>query len=300
MFYDAFTESAAPAVDFSQIPDFKYECNYEGALMSIYEAECNFNNIMKAVGISELKYFKESQGGDLFMEQEDSRKAFIDKILAWFKDKVEAVWAFIKKWALTFKNAFVDSGKFVAKYKPVIEKADIQSFKFKGFKYSGIEKCPKIVLWPFVNDAPMEEDKIRGKVCGLDTDVSAKEFAGKYNEILKGSASAEELDISKSDVLAAFGKLDKSAIAKKVKKVETTAKQVDSMFSAVKKELNKSKDKSEELTAQFKAFKGSANAAHKAIAIYTSALYAESKQAKAIILTALSKVKKAPKAEEEK
>ena len=36
--------------------------------MHVYENECNYNAIMKAAGISELKYYKET-GGDLFVQE---------------------------------------------------------------------------------------------------------------------------------------------------------------------------------------------------------------------------------------
>ena len=300
MFYDTLTESAS-IVDFSQIPDFKYECNYEGALMSIYEAECNFNNIMKAAGISELKYFKENNGGDLFMEQEGARESFAERVLAWFKEKLETIWAFIKKWALTFKNAFADIDKFAAKYKPVIEKADIPTFKFKGFKFTGIGDVQKFDFMPFNGEGPLSADAMRGIVCKAGGDVSAKEFAAKYNALLKGSESAEDLDISKSDVLATFGKLNKASISSKVKAAEKSGKYVEGVYKTLSADLKKNKkekDYVDQTTPKVKAYKDQMTVLHKAIAIYTSALAAETKQSKAIILTALSKIKKAPKEED--
>ena len=37
-----------------------YPVGIEGALMHVYENECNYNALMKAVGISELKYYQET------------------------------------------------------------------------------------------------------------------------------------------------------------------------------------------------------------------------------------------------
>ena len=51
------------ATNLDAVQESPYPLGIEGGLMHVYENECNFNAIMKAAGISELKYYKET-GGD--------------------------------------------------------------------------------------------------------------------------------------------------------------------------------------------------------------------------------------------
>ena len=52
--------------------------------MHVYENECNYNAIVKSVGISELKYYQET-GKDLFVNEAGAFKKFGSKVTAFFK-----------------------------------------------------------------------------------------------------------------------------------------------------------------------------------------------------------------------
>ena len=65
-----------------------YKLGIEGGLMHVYENECNFNALMRAVGISELKYYNDT-GRDLFVHEAGAFAGFIEKAKAFFKKVIE-------------------------------------------------------------------------------------------------------------------------------------------------------------------------------------------------------------------
>ena len=56
------------AMDSGIVQESPYELGYGGALMHVWENEMNYNAIMKAVGISEMRYYNET-GGDLLVQE---------------------------------------------------------------------------------------------------------------------------------------------------------------------------------------------------------------------------------------
>ena len=57
LFESAIDEGYTPT-DWDSIQECKYDLGIEGAYMHMYENQCNFNAMMKAVGLSELSYYK--------------------------------------------------------------------------------------------------------------------------------------------------------------------------------------------------------------------------------------------------
>ena len=78
------TNISESAIDIADVEPSKYEANLEGALMCVYENECNYNALMKATGLSELKYYKET-AGDLFLNEAGAFGGFLSKAKEFFK-----------------------------------------------------------------------------------------------------------------------------------------------------------------------------------------------------------------------
>ena len=96
--------SAASATNWDAVQESPYALGIEGGLMHVYENECNYNAIMKAAGISELKYYKEN-GGDLFVQEAGAAGGLIQKFIAFFKKVIEKIKQIFKKFVMTISSA---------------------------------------------------------------------------------------------------------------------------------------------------------------------------------------------------
>lgn len=117
------------------IYEFGQEVTAETGYVMVAEAEENFNNIMKAVGIHELNVL-EATGTEVVYEANDA-KSFLDKIKDFFKMVWEKIVAVFKKF-FAMIDSWVKSDKdFVKKYEKTLKAmTGTKDFKFKGYKYS--------------------------------------------------------------------------------------------------------------------------------------------------------------------
>ena len=138
MFFE--TSIAESTTSYGDVAATKYEANLEGALMLVYENECNYNALVKAAALSELKYYKEN-GGDLFVQESGAFAGFVNKAKAFFKKVIEKIKALFKKFAMTV-TSFINSDKdWVKKYEKQIKQAGAYldaDFSFKGYKFGDI------------------------------------------------------------------------------------------------------------------------------------------------------------------
>ena len=124
------------------VKESKYELGLSGALMHVYENECNFNAIVKSVGLSELKYYQET-GKDLFLNEAGAFSSFIAKVKEFFKKVLEKIKAIFHKFMAVINSFVMKDKEFVKKYGNEIRRKDITDLKFNGYKKlvetSGIE-----------------------------------------------------------------------------------------------------------------------------------------------------------------
>lgn len=115
-----------------------YPVGLEGALMHVYENECNYNALMKAVGISELKYYQET-GKNLFVHEAGAFSAFLDKAKAFFKKVIEKIKQIFHKFAAVMNQYTMSDKKFVKTYSKEINRKDISDFTFSGYTFEGLD-----------------------------------------------------------------------------------------------------------------------------------------------------------------
>lgn len=115
-----------------------YPVGLEGALMHVYENECNYNALMKAVGISELKYYQET-GKNLFVHEAGAFSAFLDKAKAFFKKVIEKIKQIFHKFAAIMNQYTMSDKKFVKTYSKEINRKDISDFTFSGYTFKGLD-----------------------------------------------------------------------------------------------------------------------------------------------------------------
>lgn len=115
-----------------------YPVGLEGALMHVYENECNYNALMKAVGISELKYYQET-GKNLFIHEAGAFSAFLDKAKAFFKKVIEKIKQIFHKFAAIMNQYTMSDKKFVKTYSKEINRKDISDFTFSGYTFKGLD-----------------------------------------------------------------------------------------------------------------------------------------------------------------
>lgn len=174
LFDTSISESATVIAD---VEPSKYEANLEGALMCVYENECNYNALMKAAGLSELKYYKET-AGDLFLNEAGAFGGFLSKAKEFFKKVIEKIKALFKKFFMTINKFFMSDKEWVKKYeKDILRVTSIKDFEFKGYKF---------------NKANLDSCDITGR------------FNNAIDQALKGLNGVTLKDVSHSDVQSVY------------------------------------------------------------------------------------------------
>ena len=130
--------TSASIYSLDNINESPYPLGAEGALMHIYENECNYNAIMKSVGISELRYYQET-GGDLFVNEAGAFGSFIDKVKVFFKKVIEKIKSIFKKFHAAIGQFYMKDKDFIKKFRVDIKGTDLAGFEFKGYKFEGLD-----------------------------------------------------------------------------------------------------------------------------------------------------------------
>lgn len=142
MIFDANYTSTS---NLSAVKESPYELGLAGAMMHVYENECNYNAIMKAVGLSELKYYQET-GKDLFVHEAGAFDGFIAKIKAFFEKVIEKIKSIFKKFVDTFYQYIPTDKQFVKKYGDRLTNKDLKDFKFTGYEFGDFAKVQNSVV----------------------------------------------------------------------------------------------------------------------------------------------------------
>ena len=121
-------------VSLDAIKESPYPLGYEGALMHVYENELNYYSLMKAVGLSEMKYYQET-GGSLFVHEAGTFGSFIEKVKAFFKKVIEKIKSIFKKFIAAIDQYTLENKKFVKKYGQEIMRKNLTDFEFEGYSF---------------------------------------------------------------------------------------------------------------------------------------------------------------------
>lgn len=115
------------------VQESQYDLGIGGALMHVYENECNFNAMMKSVGLSEMRYYQET-GGDLFVNEAGAMSGFIAKAKAFFQKVIEKIKQIFKKFMAVINQFTMSDKQFVKKYQKDIMRKNITDMEFKGWE----------------------------------------------------------------------------------------------------------------------------------------------------------------------
>lgn len=187
-------------VNMEAVQESPYELGLEGALMHVYENECNYNALMRAVGLSEMKYYQET-GKDLFVNEAGALGNFIEKAKGLFKKVIEKI-AMIAKKFMAKINSYVASDKdFVKKYEKDLLRRDLGNMKFTGWKFTD--------FLPQFKGIPAAD--LMTKV-GISTD------AGSYEKVGENSSEQVEKDCAtnRAEMIGASGELTEEEFRKQL------------------------------------------------------------------------------------
>lgn len=116
------------------VTESPYELGIGGALMHVYENECNYNALMKAAALSEMKYFNQT-GGDLFVQEAGAFVGFLKKVKAFFLKVIEKIKSIAHKFMAKINQFVLKDKDFVKKYEVELKKRDLKDFEFNGYAF---------------------------------------------------------------------------------------------------------------------------------------------------------------------
>lgn len=226
MVYGSVYESVANTSALANVEPFEFEESMsfmDMGAQTLEESTNDWNNMMRAIGITELSYVAET-GQELIYEAVDV-KAIKDRIIKWFLDlwaKIQGIAnAALAKFASYSKN----DDKFIAKYeqylKPGLD-AIPEGFSFKGYKFDDEAISTAVDKIQSESDNMISIGKIEGLAArgtsggssNPDADINAyrasiipgytgnevtkSDFAKALNKALRGSDA--KVSLSKADI----------------------------------------------------------------------------------------------------
>ena len=115
------------------ISESPYELGLAGGLMHVYENECNWNKLVKSVGLAEMKYARET-GQDLFLNEAGAFRGFLDKVKGFFKKVIEKIKQIFKQFMAKINSYSMTDKQFLKKYRADINRVDLQDMEFNGYE----------------------------------------------------------------------------------------------------------------------------------------------------------------------
>lgn len=160
-----------------------YELGVVGAFRHMAECEHNYNALMQAAGISELKYYTET-GKDLWVNEAGSLSGFIAKAKAFVKSAWEKIKAMFKKLWMYVDQVTASDKDFVKKYQKQILMAK-KDLEFEGYAFAALDDAIAECTENPQNSIDRANAN-RKEVESLDSDKLAdyieKEFYGNESE----------------------------------------------------------------------------------------------------------------------
>lgn len=248
-------ESAYNTTNWDAVQESPYEVGLEGAMMHMYENECNYNAIMKAAGIAELAYFKEN-GGDLFVQEAGAASGLIDRFIAFFKKVMEKIKQMCKKFVMTITSLCGDDKKWVKKYRSQIL-SNFKAFEFEGYTFP-MKKLTFIGIADGKKDMDVEavaqdttayntdtnftddykERKLnesRGTIVGKTGELYSEDFADALKEALEGEK--DTINITVAYVTNALNEIETAS--KDIKDAQKAQSDLESDFKKYISKLEK-------------------------------------------------------------
>lgn len=195
-----------------------YDLTFEDALMHVYENECNYNELMKAVGISELRYYNDT-GKELFVEEANAFEKFINAAKGFFNKIIEGIKSIFNKFMAFIRSKLSDDKKFLAKYESTLKAktaADLKNgnevLKIKGYPFTKLGNwTPKSVL-------------TGGQLNASDANFSNVDTTGtaKLSRVRNDSDADNAMDVQRGNIAEGLtddniDKLTKAEFAKTLK-----------------------------------------------------------------------------------
>ena len=117
-----------------------YTLGLEGAMMHVYELECNYNKLMEAAETSEIEYYNQT-GNSLFVNEAGAFGGFIEKAKEFFKKVIEKIKMIFNKFVSKIHSLVGSNKSFVKKYRTEILKksGSIKDMDFNGYEFGDIE-----------------------------------------------------------------------------------------------------------------------------------------------------------------
>lgn len=224
----------------------KHPLTKAGGLMYIYENECNYNAIMRSVGLSELKYFKET-GNDLLLCEAGARKSLWEKFIGFLKTVKEKIIQIFNKFVAYIRSKVSSDSSFVSKYAKKLKLADVTNMTFVGyeklFDAAGVDIISNDLVKTEIEGVTVSnkdeqetienaEEMIRGKILGKNERFTEAEFKDELEEMLAGNKI--EMDVTRKMVSDAVDLIKDTT--KTINKIEETKrKAVKTIDDAIKK-----------------------------------------------------------------
>lgn len=166
---------AATSYDVKPSP---FEPTIEGALMHVYENACNYNALMKAVGLAEMKYYQET-GKELFLNEAGAFSGFIDKLKAFFKKVIEKIKSIFHKFMAVINQYRMTDEKFLKEYSSEIRRKNLKDFEYNGWTFKDLNAVVTAVngKTTIANYADVVKTVIGGGTAAAFADDLAKSFA---------------------------------------------------------------------------------------------------------------------------
>lgn len=306
-----FNEMNTTTTSYEAVQESPYDLGIGGALMHVYENECNFNALMKAAALSEMKYYNEN-GGDLFVQEAGAFAGFVEKAKAFFKKVIEKIKAIAKKFMATINQFAMKDKEFVKKYQTDLVRRDLSGMEFNGYAFpawtgntstAGADTDIKTDGSDSQDDLNDIIEKNRGKIVGGGA-MTESEYRDELKEKLYGDKEdikvniRAELDkISKTEALVKAADKEEKDITKAIediiKKLETAAKNIDKSITkdgadASDSSIRNRDDAIKGINNRITVFKALSNDLTVYFGAVTKALADRNRQAKAICVKALS------------
>lgn len=187
------------------------------------QMESNWNEMMMAIGMHELKYMQEN-GREIIYEGVDI-KAFKNKVVTFFKTLKEKIWSVVKNFVSTLKSRCIKGEKFISKYKNDIIngfeklKKNDSNKKIKMYEFTDtLDTWTPQKAWDKIGGKNIlskisnvdsskatigsvelaDTDSVRAKVldgCG-STSISAADYSSAISKYFHGSETTKEVKIT--------------------------------------------------------------------------------------------------------
>ena len=298
-------------VSYESVKESPYELGIGGALMHVYENECNYNAIMKAAALSELKYYNET-GGDLFVQEAGALSSLLTRIKDFFKKVIEKIKSIAKKFFATINQYTMKDKDFVKKYQNDLRRRNLKDFEFDGYTFPlkagnfSISSATKDTKGLGDEDADTINDiieKNRGAIIG-EGPLTESEYRDELKEKLYGDKEDFDVDIN-TQMRYILNTKDDIKDAEKAEKeitknINAIVKKLEDDIKKADKEANSNMRNKKELEAKYddmtvkalntdvNIFKALSNDFTIYFGAYVEALKARNRQAKAICVKALS------------